>query len=182
MPSPNTLRIDVDEMCYHVYSRGVEKRVVFIDDTDFEQFLFYLDRYLSPPEETGVRPNFHDDLELMSFALMSNHYHLQVYQNKAGSLAKFMKCLLNSYVRYFNDRHERVGPLFQSRYKSSEILSEPYWVYISKYIHKNPIDYTIYPHSSAHHYLRGSSPTWLDKSRVLSYFQSSDDYKKYLAQ
>jgi hypothetical protein len=69
---------------------------------------------------------------------MPNHFHL-LYHSRTGNLADFMRCLMSGYSLYFNRKYERVGHLFQNRYKSSVIDTERYLLELIRYIHLNPV-------------------------------------------
>ncbi len=159
MPAKNVVKEYVEGGVYHVYNRGVEKRDIFIDDNDYKTFLYFLKTYLSNPEilkestsqksQKGStlfktlfnpsRANFYDEVELLAYCLMPNHYHLLVRQKNKDSMLKFMKCLATNYSMYFNKRHERVGSLFQGVYKAVLVKSDEYLLHISRYIHLNPL-------------------------------------------
>jgi len=79
------------------------------------------------------------EVKLHAFCLMGNHYHLLV-ELTDPNLDRFMHSLTAKYVRYFNDRVERDGPLFRSRYGHREILGGDDFLALSRYIHRNPID------------------------------------------
>ena len=111
---------------------------------------------------------------------MPNHFHLFVQQKSKDGLKTFMKALSTNYVMYFNSKYDRVGPLFQGTYKAVRIETEPYYVHISRYIHRNPEELLArdqplctYPYSSYKYYLDGNGPDWLDVSEILKMFRSS---------
>lgn len=157
---------------------------VFRNDDDKDTFLSYISRYLNSEIITnpsgGSYPNFNGAISILAYAVMGNHYHLLLKQEQAGDLPEFMRALHCSYVGYANKSMDRVGPLFQSRYRSKLIDSEPYWLYISKYIHQNPKE--IYDkYSSFRHYESPvDKPVWLDTLLVLSSFKSLAEYKRYI--
>lgn len=124
---PRGPRHDYPGAVHHAYARGNEKREVFLDDRDRRDFLFRLGKNLS---RWNVRS--------IAWALMSNHFHLLV-QCPGGNLAAFMQCLLTGYSLYFNRRHQRVGHLFQNRYKSEALSRESHYRELVRYIHLNPI-------------------------------------------
>ncbi len=74
----------------------------------------------------------------LAWAFMPNHFHL-LYHSKTGNLVDFMRCLMSGYSIYFNRKYERVGHLFQNRYKSSLIDTERYLLELIRYIHLNPV-------------------------------------------
>lgn len=185
MPSRNVIRADVGDSYYHVYARGASKQSVFLESADYSYFLHLIERYLSTEQAISksgvVYPNFRQGLELLAFCLMSNHFHLLIYQREQGSLARFMKSLMTSYSRYFNLKYKRTGSLFESRYKASLISSDEYLLHVSRYIHLNPRSWRLYPYSSLIFYRRGNEPEWLQTQRVLNQHDSREGYYAFVA-
>lgn len=124
---PRGPRIDYPGAVQHVYARGIEKRLIFLDDPDLRKFLEGVGENLS---RWGVR--------CFAWALMPNHFHLLI-QSDDGELPSFMRCLLTGYAKYFNTRHDRVGHLFQNRYKSRLVGDDPHFREVIRYIHLNPL-------------------------------------------
>ena len=87
---------------------------------------------------------------------------------------------MTSYSRYFNHKYGRSGPLFESRYKASQILSDEYLLHISRYIHLNPDKWIDYPNSSLRAYLYDDVPSWLNKIRIAELYGSAVKYLEYL--
>ena len=112
---------------HHVMNRGIERREVFLDDDDRRAFI----RLLSELEE-----NF--GVEVHAYCLMDNHYHLALHTHEAN-LSRAMRWLGQSYSQGFNRRHDRVGPLFQGRFKSLAVDPEDWLTQLSVYIHLNPL-------------------------------------------
>lgn len=184
MPVRNTVRLDVEDQYYHVYNRGLNLQPIFLDDTDKVFFLKLLTRYLSPRSHNHIEGTSYESyfgkLELNCYCLMGNHFHLLFYQIRQGALTEFMRALANSYVRYFNKKYERRGPLFESRYKASLIDSQVYLEHISRYIHLNPKNWRTYKYSSLEAYINGSSQLWLQPDRILEVF-SGEDYLTFVS-
>ena len=112
---------------YHVIVRGNAKMNLFIDDTDRLRFLDTMHRYLGKTAEI-----------LHTWCLMSNHVHMLV-QMPLKDLSENMKRLEVSYAAYFNRKYDRVGHVFQGRFKSTPVESDEYFVSVVKYIHNNPV-------------------------------------------
>lgn len=183
MPSRNILKIDIPQSYYHVYARGHGRKKIFRDDEDFEAFTNLFARYVSL-EPTHDRygkpyPHLHGRVSLLCYCLMSNHFHLLVYQENEGAMSHLMRSIMTSYSRYFNHKYGTSGALFESRYKASRISSDPYLMHISRYIHLNPKDWMAYPHSSIHAYFIGA-PEWLEPERITSLFASLPVYADFL--
>lgn len=185
MPSRNIVKqFDIDSY-YHIYSRGVAKQLIFYDSTDKAQFIKIVQRHLDPEDRTvkvdgTPYRKFTGELEVLCYCLMGNHFHLLVYQfAKPEAITDFMRSVLTAYTMYFNHRHNRVGPLYQSVYKSSRITDDSYLLHITRYIHLNPRSYKTYHYSSISQYLGSPSPAWLTPSRILDLFEG-DDYLEFL--
>jgi putative transposase len=184
MPSRNVLKQDSPDSYYHVYARGNSRGKIFQDLADYEVFLKLLRRYLSAEEARdpyGISyPNFYNKLELLTYCLMSNHFHMLIYQHQPGAMSALMRSLLTSYSRYFNKKYHRTGSLFESRYKASAILNDTYLEHISRYIHLNPRQWRSYPHSSLEYYLHQSEVSWIRPNRILALFASRDEYLRFV--
>jgi len=184
MPSKNILKQDVPESYYHVYFRGGNRSRIFRDAADFERILQLFARYLSLEEarnSAGLSfPNYYNKIELVAFCLMPNHVHLLIYQRQQGAMTEFMRSLLTSYSMYFNKRHKRSGPLFESRYKASRISDDSYLEHITRYIHLNPRQWRDYEYSSLPYYLHQVSDEWITPNRILDLFSDPDEYLQFV--
>lgn len=184
MPSRNTVKqYDVDAF-YHVYNRGVNKRVIFKDSRDYAVFLSLLKRYLSKEiiNDARGRPyvNLHEKLELLAFCLMPNHFHLLLYQRDMESITHLLHAVSSAYTVYFNRRYKRVGPLFQGIFKASKISTDDYVLHISRYIHLNPKEYKAWEFSSLSYYLGKKKSEWVRPERILDMFDSLKEYRAFL--
>jgi putative transposase len=185
VPSRNTVKEFGEDEYYHVYNRGVEKRKIFLDDNDYTVFLGLLKKYLIGEKDNNTNRHEFDNLsgqvQLLSYCLMPNHFHLLIYQASSDGITKLMRRVITGYVMYFNNRYNRVGALFQARYKASRVDKDDYLHHISRYIHLNPDDYLNYPYSSTGYYLQTKkTPEWLVTDPILSLFNSVDEYKGFL--
>ena len=112
---------------YHIILRGNERRKIFMCNEDKSKFLDILER---------VRIRYHCIIE--AFCLMDNHVHMLVNDN-GHDISQIMKSLNISYVSYFNKTYNRVGHLFQDRFRSELITDDNYLLQVSVYIHQNPV-------------------------------------------
>jgi len=124
---PRTARLDAPGVLHHVMIRGIERRKIFRNDKDREDFIERLD-VLCP--ETGTA--------CYAWAFMSNHAHF-LFRTGVEPLSRLMTRLLTGYVIGFNRRHGRSGQLFQNRYKSIVCQEETYLRELVRYIHLNPV-------------------------------------------
>ena len=159
MPARNIVKVYVENGIYHVYNRGVEKRTIFCDSQDYSVFLRILkDALLPPPDKEMIQidvtlkggtfkgvprqpKTFHDDIDLIAYCLMPNHFHFLLQQKKEIILHQFLRSVSVRYAMYFNKKYHRIGPLFQSAYKAVLVSDDIYLLHVSRYIHINPKEY-----------------------------------------
>ncbi|HEY4504229.1 MAG TPA: transposase [Candidatus Paceibacterota bacterium] len=79
-------------------------------------------------------------VEILTFCLMPNHYHLLIRQIQEKGIVRFMQKLGTSYTNYFNLKNNRVGPLFQGRFKAILVQKDEHLRHLYNYIHLNPLD------------------------------------------
>jgi REP element-mobilizing transposase RayT len=164
------LRIEYPGAFYHVASRGNERKDIFLNERDREQFLSYLE---SATVRYGAR--------IHVYCLMSNHYHLLV-ETPHGNLSQIMKHVNGAYTTYFNVKRRRAGHLFQGRYKAILVDKDEYAKGLSQYIHLNPVRAKVtatpgeYSWSSYRAYAGAASPPqWLHREFILSFFGSDEE-------
>jgi len=124
---PRTARLDAPGVLHHVMIRGIERRKIFRNDKDHEDFIERLAN-LCPSMKTHC----------YAWAFLPNHAHF-LFRTGREPLSKLMRRLLTGYVIGFNQRHKRRGQLFQNRYKSIICQEETYLQELVRYIHLNPI-------------------------------------------
>jgi putative transposase len=144
---------------YHVLNRGVDKRKIFLDEEDYLRFIH--DLYEFNDEEPAEKVYYYFNkykyedvgrhhierkrrrkriVDLLVFCLMPNHYHLLLVPKKPEYLTLFMKKLNGGYAKYFNEKYQRAGTLFERRFKRILIKREEHFIHIPYYIHCNPLD------------------------------------------
>jgi putative transposase len=206
MPAKNSRKTYLENSYYHLYNRGVEKRPIFLDQQDYGVFLSYLKEYLLPKNEKELQEqlvnpqlsaternriniklklrNFTDEITLLAYCLMPNHFHFFVKQKSSDSIDHFMQSLCTRYAMYFNRKYKRVGSLYQGVYKAVMIENESQFVHLSKYIHKQALKLkgeTLQPQqpSSYSQYLGLDGEEWLKPEEVLSYFSRTTPQLSY---
>jgi len=165
---PRHARLMSNSGYYHVILRGINKQNIFVDDIDKQKYLNTMFRFA---DETG------DQIE--AWCLMSNHVHILIRSDSFPD--KVIKKIGCSYVPYFNKKYERVGHLFQDRYKSERVNDENYLIGVVRYIHMNPEKAGIchmerYEWSSYRDYVTGRGMTCTDN--ILGMLGSVDNFKK----
>ncbi len=161
MPSKNSIKSYATDGYYHIYNRGVEKRLIFQDAQDYFVFLSYLKDYLLAKNEKELREklsdssisykekdkilkilrlnNFFEEISLLSYCLMPNHFHFLIKQRSENSIDHFMNSIATRYSMYFNRKYKRVGPLYQDVYKAVLVTTDEYLLHLSRYIHKQAL-------------------------------------------
>lgn len=208
MPAKNSIKQFESNSYYHLYNRGVEKRVIFTDEQDYAVLLSYLKTYLLPKDTDTLNKalldplssskeksrsiqllrmnNFNDTVSLICFCLMPNHFHFLVKQTDAGAIDKFMNSLWTRYTMYFNKKLKRVGPLFQGVYKAVRVNTEEQLLYLTRYIHLNPASkgdaFQNYSYSSYLQYLGRVKMEWVKPEDILAFFAKSgfNSYKSFI--
>jgi len=138
---------------YHVYNRGVEKREVFVEESDYIRFLDGMREFNQVELTDGLFKLWRREgepgsalrdrarlplVEIISFCLNPNHFHIQLKQVADDGISRFMHKLGTGYTNYFNLKNKRCGPLFQGRFKAKYLSSEESLFWLSVYIHGNP--------------------------------------------
>jgi len=157
---------------YHIYNRGVEKRTITQDWKDSERFLesivefnsikslggLYLKQFGSHNQETiRLRSSASKSeklVEVVAYCLNPNHYHLILTPLVENGIEKFMQKLGTGFTKYFNEKYNRTGSLFQGRFKSSHINSNEYLLHVGTYINLNDMVHKL--RSSASKLVRSS--------------------------
>lgn len=137
---------------YHIYNRGVEKRKIFMSDADYTRFIHGLFEFNSFNPTFNIRRAISKHVrsrtsnkalvDIVSFCLMPNHFHLLVMQRETGGVSKFMQKLGTGYTNYFNIKNKRSGALLQGKFKAIAVQNDTYLTHLSRYIHLNPLDLT----------------------------------------
>lgn len=132
---------------YHIYNRGVGKMDIFLDDEDFAMFINRLSENLYPEllnnsnltnREKRRKLLPANSFELISYCLMPNHFHFLIQQKTELSIGKLILKISTSYSKYFNKKNDRIGAVFQDRFKAVRVDSNEQLLWLSYYIHNNP--------------------------------------------
>lgn len=186
MPSRNRVKQYVEHGYYHIYNRGISKQEIFLDKEDYAVFLNLLKRHLDTAPHKDLKGRelmwLHNDLNLLAYCLMPNHFHFLIYQREPRAIVSLMKIVTMSYSSYFNKKYGRIGPLFQGTYKGVLIQADAYLQHISRYIHLNPKLYLKWDYSSLPYYLGRQAANWLNPRPIMELFDNSPrQYQKFLA-
>jgi REP element-mobilizing transposase RayT len=172
---PRLGRLDAPGVLHHVMGRGIERRKIFLNDIDRNDFI---DRLSALARDRAM--------EIYAWVLMPNHFHI-LCKTKNLPLASSLRKILTGYVVNFNKRHRRYGHLFQNRYKSIVCQEDIYLKELVRYIHLNLLRAGLVKNLkelnrnpwSGHSALVGKVKRgWQNTEYVLSFFDSFDNSRK----
>ena len=127
-------------------------------------------------------------IDILAYALMSNHFHLLVRQRQENAITQTLANISNSYAKYFNIKHHRAGPLYQGPFKAVHVETDQQLMHLSRYIHINPVvsgamtreELLSSPRTSLPEYLGQSEASFTDVKPILSLFISKESYQKFV--
>ncbi len=210
MPAKNSIKFYSEDSYYHIYNRGVEKRTIFMDEQDYGVFLGYLKQYLLPKDEIELRKllsdpktsykerdkilkilklnNFSNEITLVAYCLMPNHFHFMLHQKTFNSIDKFMNSLGTRYTMYFNKKYKRVGKLYQGTYKAVTINSDSQLLELTRYIHKQALalqgvawEASEMQPCSYPDYIEKRKTRWVNPQEILKFFSKTNPKLSYRA-
>lgn len=184
---------------FHVYNRGVDKRIIFMEDEDIERFFQSMIEFNAADPVGSLYQNSFRQLSgptsksedrlvnIVAYCLNPNHFHIVLEQLIDGGISEFMKRLGGGYTCFFNNKNERSGSLFQGRFKAIHIDSNEYLLHVSAYVNLND---QVHPLSGPTPKLVESLSSWgeytdkgikgiCEKGIVLEQFKSADEYKEF---
>jgi putative transposase len=191
---------------YHIFNRGVERRTIFTNAREYSRACrslgFYrfrnlplkYSKFIVQPVDKQLlllnqfaKPE-NRQVSLIAYCFMPNHFHLLVQQLQENGITEFISKFSNSHTKYFNTKHERVGPLLQGVFKAVHVENETQLLHLNRYIHLNPASAFIvqeseldkYPWSSFREYIDESVKGLCDKDVILNNFPSSQAYKQFV--
>lgn len=198
---------------YHVYNRGTDKRVICNDEYDADRFLQSLVEFntLDPigslyehsfikkrllGSSTSKSKEVVDDgvgklVNIIAYCLNTNHYHLILEQLEDRGIERFMQRFGTGYTKYFNNKYERSGVLFQGRFQSVHIASNEQLLYVSTYVNLN---FRVHKYDTIDMFrIRSSWDEYIEegdtessdvcsKERILEQFQHAAQYKEFSEQ
>ncbi len=203
MPSIYLQRNFEPNTYHHIFNRGCFKQKIFRKQKDYETFIDILKYYLRYPKLSSLTRLTKTKLKadrqtakpytLLAYCLMPNHFHLLLFQKEPSpTLSNLLRKVSVTYAMYFQQQYQHSGALFQGRFKSVKIFDNDQLLYLSKYIHLNPLKsvsvgsvLTNYPYSSLADYLllNKAGKDWLDSTAILKKFypKSFNPQSKYLS-
>ncbi len=156
---------------FHVYNRGNNYNKIFFAEKNYS---FFLRRLLEIYDKR---------INIVSYCLMPNHYHLLLKIIEDNYLEKAMQRFSTSYTKAINKQYGRVGHLFQGRYKAKLIPNNEYLLHLSRYIHLNPVRAGLvkkpedWKYSSYNEYISMNKSECLDPDIILDQIE---DYAEFV--
>ncbi len=150
---PRAPRLHDAGLLHHVISRGNDRQPLFKTSADFQKYIDLLSQ---------ARRQY--PVKIYNYVLMDNHVHLLIEPQKEGNLSKFMEYVTKEYAKYFNKTYDRMGHVFQGRFKSFVVQHERYFFSCSRYIDLHPVKekLVLHPHQyqwSGHGALAAGKPS-----------------------
>ncbi len=158
------LRIEFPGAVYHITARGDRREPIFVDDPDRHALLDVVAHALT-----------RFDAQMLAYCLMGNHYHFVLHTRQAN-LSRLMRQINGVYTQAFNRRHDKVGHLFQGRFKAILVDRDAYLLEVCRYVELNPVASRLvrkpqaWPWSSYRaHVGEETAPGWLDSDGLHGY-------------
>ena len=145
-----------DGETYHIFNRGAHKQSIFLEERDFQRFQVLLllanshekmdvgntiAKYQGPSLVNLFTNEVSNEklVDIMAYSLLPNHFHFVLRQSCVEGISTFMRKLCTAYSMYFNLKYGHSGTLFQGRFKSSHVNTDPYFNWIFAYVHINAV-------------------------------------------
>lgn len=179
---------------YHLYNRGTDKRDIVLDKKDRDRFVESILKFNTLKPIGSIYENSFRErkklghpmskldlplVEFIAFSLNRNHYHFLVKQLSDNGIEKFIQKFGNGYTKYFNNKYNRSGVLYQGKFKSIHVDSDQYLMHLSVYINFNnqlsgqKSSLTL---SSLEYYLGGKSVVPCVNDIIMDRFNRKGDY------
>ena len=185
---------------YHIYNRGTDKRDIILDKYDLSRFFGSLQEFNSEePIRSIYLKNFNKNkaekfsspttknaqklVSIISYCINPNHFHLLLSPLVDKGIEKFMQ-RIGGYTRFFNEKYDRSGVLFQGKFKSKIIGDDNYLLQLAVYINMNNRNEKGKPFSdlslsSLEEYTEDGVVGICDKDIILSHFNNKKDFLKF---
>ena len=174
---------------YHIYNRGVEKRDIFLDKSDYNRLLKSISDFNNACPAWKIRGEASNEMvesyvEIVAYCINPNHFHLILKQLRDNGISDFMHKLGTGYTMYFNKKNEHSGVIFQGVFNSVHVDSNEYLLYLSAYVNCNSEVHGIekaesYQWCSFSEYTKSKTGITSGKEVILGQFASLKDYAKY---
>jgi putative transposase len=162
-------------MYYHIFNRGAGKETIFCEETNF---LFAI-------EKIKVY-SLANNLSMIAYCLMPNHYHFLIRQDGETSAGKLPQYVFNSYTKAYNKKYGHSGTLFEGRFHSKAVKTNNHLIHLCRYIHGNPVkdgmvaDPEDWPYSNYLEWIGKRDGDLVDREFIENQFDTGDEYRKFL--
>ncbi|MEK7142647.1 MAG: transposase [Patescibacteria group bacterium] len=144
---------------YHIFNRSIADFVIFNDSDEYER-MWQLIKYYQTENElkysvfirskrvekedfnnffNSIIQNKEKIVQIIAYCLMPTHFHLILKQYKNDGISNYIRKILESYSSYFNARHKRRGPLWESKFKNVLVEKDEQLLHLTRYIHLNSV-------------------------------------------
>ena len=160
---------------YHIFNRGADRASIFRTDADYLEFIGRLKRN-AERYRIGV----------IAYCLIPNHFHFLLRQEDEVAVGAMIQYTCNGYAQWFNRRYQRVGTLFQGRFRAIHVDQDDYLRHLCRYIHGNPIRHGIalqpalWQYSNYLDWIGRRRGQLVDHQFIIDHFESAESYRSYL--
>lgn len=209
MPAKNRIKVYSNDSYYHLFNRGLDGREIYRDDEDmnvFERILAgYIEKEAHGYYKKAIAKRLDamylgDEVKIIAYCLMPDHFHLLVWQRQKEGVTKLMRRVNTAYVMYFNKKYNRQGTLFENIYRAIKVQGrgeelKTRLLHLTRLIHLNPVTKTErrigpvvtvtgsrpedYTHSSYTHYIGTIHRNWIHE---LPFLPSVESYRQFVEQ
>ena len=188
MPKRNSIKLYGADQYYHIYNRGGNQQNIFIEPDDYFYFLNLFRRHLSDEimfDHYGrMFEKFSDEVEIVAFCLMPNHFHLLCYLNQPDGIVHLMRSTMTAYTMYFNKKYKHTGKLYEGAFLAARIDNEAYLWQVSRYIHLNSLDagfdFKTYAYSSMAYFTGEKHANWIKTDRLVETDHDRHEYLEFV--
>ena len=169
---PRKARVVSKSKIYHVILRGVNQQIIFEDEEDFQYFVTILSKCKEICE-----------YKIFVYCLMNNHIHLLMEEGEEP-LTTIFKRICDRYVYWYNHKYDRIGHLFQARFRSEPVETERYFLTVVRYIFQNPVKAGIVSAVNQYRWCNYQAyvgvKDFTDTEKVMNYFEGRDEFVSFL--
>ena len=170
---PRKARIVSQTNIYHIMLRGINQQIIFEEEEDFQYFVTILSKCKEICE-----------YKIYTYCLMNNHIHL-LLEEGTEPLAKVFKRICDRYVYWHNHKYNRIGPLFQDRFRSEPVETTEYFLTVVRYILQNPVTAGMVSSVNQYKWCNYSAffgeKDFSDTEKVLSLFSGREQFLSYIS-
>jgi putative transposase len=176
---PKKPRLKGPELYHHIYNRGNDRHPIFKKTSDYKRYLKYLFEYSDKYK-----------IDILAYALLEWHIHLFIFDH-LGKISEFFSVLHGRYAQVYNKIHNRIGHVFEGRFKNKIVDKNKYGLWLSRYIHRQAVEAGLvnspeeYKWTSYQVYIGEEKNSLIKTNTILSQFGNNKDdcytsYRKFV--